>query len=130
MKFGEYLKFLREKYALTLRDVEEKSGVSNAYLSQLERGLKTSPHPDILKKLAPVYQVSLSELMIKAGYFQEELDFEERREYRIKSDPTAAYIFRGYEKLTDAGKETLKKYVAWLEHQEEFEEQERNKDAA
>ena len=72
LKFGEYLKGLREKQKMSLRDVERQAGVSNAYLGQIEQGKKPPPHPKILKKLAPIYAMTLYELMRAAGYLNEE----------------------------------------------------------
>jgi len=76
MDLGEYLKHLREQFDLTLREVEERTGISNAYISQIENGIKDSPHIKILKKLADVYNISLLEMLIKAGYLDSE-DLEE-----------------------------------------------------
>ncbi len=69
--FGEYLKLLREKQRMSLRDVERRAGVSNAYLGQIEQGKRPPPHPNILKKLAPLYGVPVYELMAAAGYLDE-----------------------------------------------------------
>jgi len=69
--FGEYLKSLRGKQRMSLRDVERRTGVSNAYLGQIEQAKRPAPHPNILKKLAPVYDVSVYELMAAAGYLDE-----------------------------------------------------------
>lgn len=66
--FGKYLKEIRLKKGLTLRDIEKKSGVSNAYLSQVENGKRNAPTPDILMKIHEVLGVSYDELMEKAGY--------------------------------------------------------------
>ena len=65
---GEYLKNVRKVQQHTLRDVEETTGVSNAYLSQLEQGKMTKPSPHILHKLATFYGVPYEKLMEKAGY--------------------------------------------------------------
>lgn len=72
MTFGDFLKDLRIRKGLKLREVEESTGVSNSYLSQVETGKRNPPHPDILKKLANVYEVSVKELMEKAGYLEEQ----------------------------------------------------------
>ena len=73
MTFGKYLKSLRLKQGLKLREVEKETGVSNSYISLLETSTrKNPPHPDILKKLAQVYKVSIRELMEMAGYLGEE----------------------------------------------------------
>ena len=68
LQLGPYLRSLREARGLTLREVEEASGVSNAYLSQLETGKIAKPSPHILHKLASVYGVPYEVLMEKAGY--------------------------------------------------------------
>jgi transcriptional regulator with XRE-family HTH domain len=69
--FGEYLKSLREKQRMSLREAERESGVSNAYIAQIERGDRPAPSPDILRKLAVAYKVTVRELLEKAGYLEE-----------------------------------------------------------
>ncbi len=53
---------------LTLREVERRTGISNAYLSQLENGHTTNPSPRLLEKVADAFGCSYSELMEAAGY--------------------------------------------------------------
>jgi SOS regulatory protein LexA len=67
-EFGNYLKKLRKENGLTIRQLTEKSGVSNAYLSQLETGKRGLPKPEILAKLHGPLGVGYDELMEKAGY--------------------------------------------------------------
>ena len=69
--FGGYLRELRRAAGLTLKQVETKASVSNAYLSQIERGLRNPPHPEILKRLAAVYETPHTDLLAKAGYLDE-----------------------------------------------------------
>jgi transcriptional regulator with XRE-family HTH domain len=69
--FGGYLRELRRAAGLTLKQVETKARVSNAYLSQIERGLRNPPHPEILKRLAAVYETPHTDLLAKAGYLDE-----------------------------------------------------------
>ena len=69
--FGQFLRSLRERQRKSLRDVERESGVSNAYIAQLEKGDRPPPRPDILKKLARAYNVTVRELLLKAGYLDE-----------------------------------------------------------
>lgn len=66
--YGEYFKALRKTKGLTLREVEGKTGISNAYLSQLETGKVKQPSPVNLYKLAEFYEVSYESLMEKVGY--------------------------------------------------------------
>jgi transcriptional regulator with XRE-family HTH domain len=70
-EFGRFLRELRRAAALTLKQVETKARVSNAYLSQIERGLRNPPHPEILKRLAAVYETPHTDLLAKAGYLDE-----------------------------------------------------------
>lgn len=72
VKFGEYLRELRKERGLSIRQLEKKTGVSNAYLSQIENGKKGLPSPDILKKIAEPLKVGYEELMEKAGYISSE----------------------------------------------------------
>lgn len=71
-ELGNYLLNVRKDRRLSLKKVEKLAGVSNAYLSQLERGRRNPPHPEILKKLAKVYEVPLNELLAAAGYLEEQ----------------------------------------------------------
>lgn len=71
-EFGNYLKQLRTERGLTIRQLTEKSGVSNAYLSQLENGKRGIPKPEILVKLHEPLGVGYDELMEKAGYISSE----------------------------------------------------------
>ena len=57
---GEELKELRETRGMTLREVEQKSGISNGYLTQLENNKIKEPSPNILYKLSEVYDVPYS----------------------------------------------------------------------
>ena len=69
--FGQFLKSLRERRHMSLRDVERESGVSNAYIAQLEKGDRPPPRPNTLKKLAKAYNVTVRELLLRAGYLDE-----------------------------------------------------------
>lgn len=65
---GKYLKAGREAKGLTLRAVEESTGVSNAYLSQLEGGRIQQPSPVDLHKLCDLYELEYALAMEYAGY--------------------------------------------------------------
>jgi transcriptional regulator with XRE-family HTH domain len=67
-EFGEYLKGLRLKKKLTIRQLDTYSGVSNSYISQMERGQRGVPKPDILQKLSKPLGVPYEDLMENAGY--------------------------------------------------------------
>src|SRR6058998_125067 len=65
---GSELRRLRKEKTLSLRTVETRTGVSNAYLSQLETGNAENPSPHVLKKLAELYDAPYERLMRLAGY--------------------------------------------------------------
>lgn len=67
-KLGDFLKKCREDKELTLRNVEDATDISNAYLSQLEGNKIKKPSPVVLDKLSKFYQVQYSILMKLAGY--------------------------------------------------------------
>jgi len=71
VKFGKYMQKLRRKRHLSIRQLSAFSGVSNAYISQVERGERGTPSPKILKKLAEPLGVTVKELLEAADYLQD-----------------------------------------------------------
>lgn len=67
---GAYLREQRESAQLSLRQLAELAGVSNPYLSQIERGLKR-PSAEILQQIARALQVSAESLYVRAGILDE-----------------------------------------------------------
>jgi HTH-type transcriptional regulator, competence development regulator len=67
-KLGTFLAEARNKSGLTLRAVEKETGISNAYLSQLEHGKILVPAPQNLHKLSALYRVPYELLMELAGH--------------------------------------------------------------
>jgi transcriptional regulator with XRE-family HTH domain len=69
-ELGPYLASIREDRRMTLRRVEEatENEVSNAYLSQIEKGKIKKPDPNLLHRLAEIYGISYENLMVRAGY--------------------------------------------------------------
>jgi HTH-type transcriptional regulator, competence development regulator len=67
-QLGGVLRLRREELGLSLRQVEDKTGISNAYLSQVENHKIAQPSPSILRKLADLYEISYSRLMGLAGH--------------------------------------------------------------
>ena len=63
---GAYIRDQRRRAQLSLRKLAERSGVSNPYLSQIERGLR-QPSAKILKGIATALQVSAETLFTQAG---------------------------------------------------------------
>lgn len=78
MEFGRLLKELRIKQGLSTHDLAKKSGVSQAYISQIERGAKTTPpKPDKIFKLHRHLGIGYSKLMRAAGYYVPDDSFNE-----------------------------------------------------
>ena len=65
---GSGLRSAREARNLSLRQVEEVTGISNAYLSQIENDQIKRPNPNILNALAELYAIPYEELMERAGF--------------------------------------------------------------
>jgi transcriptional regulator with XRE-family HTH domain len=65
---GSFLASARNAAGKSLRAVERETGISNAYLSQLETGKVKTPAPQHLHKLAETYNVPYPVLMELAGF--------------------------------------------------------------
>ena len=63
---GDYLKEQRLAARLSLRQLAEQVGVSNPYLSQIERGLRR-PSAEVLQQLARALRISAEQLYVRAG---------------------------------------------------------------
>ena len=68
---GDYLREQRVAAKLSLRQLAEQSGVSNPYLSQIERGLRR-PSAEVLQQLAKALRVSAETLYVRAGILNPE----------------------------------------------------------
>ena len=69
---GKTLKDSRELMSLTLRQVEEATGISNAYLSQLENDKIKKPSANVLYKLASLYNIELDSLLFASGIIEKD----------------------------------------------------------
>lgn len=63
---GGYLREQREAAQLSLRQAAKAAGISNPYLSQIERGLRR-PSAEILQQLAKGLRISAEQLYVRAG---------------------------------------------------------------
>lgn len=63
---GDYLKEQRVASRMSLRQLAEVAGVSNPYLSQIERGLR-KPSAEVLSQIAKALRISAEQLYIRAG---------------------------------------------------------------
>ncbi len=71
---GRYIREQRRQAELSLRNLARQAGVSNPYLSQIERGLR-QPSAKILKDIAKALRISAETLYVRAGILdQDELE--------------------------------------------------------
>ncbi len=90
---GDYIREQRDQAQMSVRQLAAAAGVSNPYLSQIERGLRR-PSAEILSRLAGALRISAESLYVQAGILSE-ADAERRAEGEardvrasIASDPT------------------------------------------
>jgi transcriptional regulator with XRE-family HTH domain len=67
---GEYIRDQREQAKISLRQLAAAAGVSNPYLSQIERGLRR-PSAEILQQIAKGLRISAEALYVQAGILEE-----------------------------------------------------------
>lgn len=103
---GSYLSALRDANAFSLRGVQEKSGISNAFLSQLESGKVKQPSPVVLYKLAELYGVPYETLMERAGY--------PVPEGQTPMPRTASAVFNRLGNITEDEEQTLLDYLSFI----------------
>jgi transcriptional regulator with XRE-family HTH domain len=65
-QLGEYIREQRETAKISLRELAKSAGVSNPYLSQIERGLR-KPSAEILQQIAKGLRISAEALYVQAG---------------------------------------------------------------
>ncbi|MEO6956444.1 MAG: helix-turn-helix transcriptional regulator [Antricoccus sp.] len=65
-QLGSYIKEQRDSAKVSLRQLADLAGVSNPYLSQIERGLR-KPSAEILQQIAKGLRISAETLYVKAG---------------------------------------------------------------
>ena len=70
---GEFIREQRRIGELSLRKLSELSGISNPYLSQIERGLRR-PSAEILQQIARALSISAETLYIRAGILEPRTD--------------------------------------------------------
>jgi len=70
---GEFIREQRRIDHLSLRKLSEMAGISNPYLSQIERGLR-KPSADILQQIARALEISAESLYVRAGILEDRGD--------------------------------------------------------
>ena len=84
---GSFIKAQREAAQVSVRQLAEKAGVSNPYLSQIERGL-SEPSARVLKSIAEALNLSAEALFAQAGLMPESSPrANDATEIAIRTDP-------------------------------------------
>lgn len=117
LDFYEQLRDMRKMKGFTIRELADRSGVSAAYISQLENGNRGVPSPDVLMKLSEGLNMPYTELMHIAGYLEKTGEPEETlpksrvnlRRFLRDND----LVFDGIE-LTDQHKEWIERMLTVL----------------
>ncbi|MEU6685104.1 helix-turn-helix transcriptional regulator [Streptomyces sp. NPDC046832] len=85
---GDYLREQRRTAQLSLRQLADAAGVSNPYLSQIERGLR-KPSAEVLQQVAKALRISAETLYVRAGILDAERDRDEVETRAVLlADPT------------------------------------------
>jgi transcriptional regulator with XRE-family HTH domain len=107
---GEFIREQRRNARLSLRKLSEVAGISNPYLSQIERGLR-KPSAEILQSIAKGLRISAETLYVRAGILDERTSEAPDLMDVIVSDPTLTdrqkqvliEIYRSFQTETRAG---------------------------
>lgn len=95
-ELGEFIRDQRRLGQLSLRKLADRAGVSNPYLSQIERGLRR-PSAEILQQIAHALEISAETLYIRAGILDE----------RPSGEPDIPTLIGRDHTLTDEQKQSL-----------------------
>jgi transcriptional regulator with XRE-family HTH domain len=104
---GEFIREQRRVARLSLRKLSEQAGISNPYLSQIERGLR-KPSAEILQQIAKALRISAETLYVRAGILEQ----------REGGQDLIAEILRDT-KITEAQKQTLIQVYEAFSHENE-----------
>jgi transcriptional regulator with XRE-family HTH domain len=84
---GEFLREQRRSAQMSLRQLAEQAGVSNPYLSQIERGVR-KPSAEILQQIAKGLRISAEQLYVHAGILDDRPPSELAVESAVMADPS------------------------------------------
>src|SRR4030081_669090 len=104
---GEFIREQRSVARLSLRKLSDMAGISNPYLSQIERGLR-KPSAEILQQIAKALRISAETLYVRAGILEE----------RTGDHDLVGEILRD-PKLTEDQKQTLVRVYLSFSHENE-----------
>ena len=99
---GEFIREQRENARLSLRGLSDRAGISNPYLSQIERGLR-KPSAEILQQIARGLAISAETLYVRAGI----LDPSDRPEPDVDGATDLEHAIRRASDLDERQKQAL-----------------------
>ncbi|MFL5758980.1 MAG: helix-turn-helix domain-containing protein [Thermomicrobiales bacterium] len=105
-EIGKQLEQTRKSLNWSLRDAQRESGVSNSYISQIERG-DVDPSPEVLRRLGQAYGVPFEVLMEAAGYLIKRTELKE-------SGKVPAFVFSAAEKMDERDWEAAQAFFQTL----------------
>ena len=85
-RIGDYIKEQRESARLSLRRLAQETGISNPYLSQIERGLR-KPSAEILQQIAKGLRISAEQIYVQAGLLEDK-GLSQAVQAAVMSDPS------------------------------------------
>jgi transcriptional regulator with XRE-family HTH domain len=101
-ELGEFIREQRMVGHISLRKLSEMAGISNPYLSQIERGLR-KPSAEILQQIAKALRISAETLYVRAGILEEREDDEDvtmalLRDPMLREDQkqTLLHVYRAF----------------------------------
>ncbi|MBV8559961.1 MAG: helix-turn-helix transcriptional regulator [Acidimicrobiia bacterium] len=103
---GEFIREQRSVARLSLRKLSDMAGISNPYLSQIERGLR-KPSAEILQQIAKALRISAETLYVRAGILEER-----------EGDDLVGEILRD-PSITEAQKQALIQVYVSFQHENE-----------
>lgn len=86
-KIGKYIQQQRKKKGMSIRQLALYSKVSHGHLSHIERGIRKTPSPEILRKIAKPLNVPYEELMTIAGHLPDTQKTKQKMERILANDP-------------------------------------------
>lgn len=107
MSFAKWLKKRRIELDLSQGQLATYSGLSDAFISQIETGVRGTPKPETLKKLVGPLKVSYEEIMQAAGYLPSDGEVVEAHE-----------LAPDVEGLTEEELQDVRDYIAFLKNKQ------------
>jgi transcriptional regulator with XRE-family HTH domain len=109
-ELGEFIREQRQVGRISLRKLSELAGISNPYLSQIERGLR-KPSAEILMQIAKALKISAETLYVRAGILEERENDEDvvaavLRDHRLGEEQkqTLLRVYRSFLHENDDGR--------------------------